>query len=394
MFLTWSGVAFLYSLHWSELLLYGNSDLLKIYGFIVFPALVSSLIFRMLRKHTTKSSDGYDRRLAPSVELLQRRLFQCMVLWIVLAIFETIVSGGLPIIWLITGSSKTYFDYGIPSLHGMVNALFMAVAVAYWALYLYTGHRAFLRFPAFAILWTLVLVTRGTTMVFLIECAIVFMRLRPIKTTTLARLLVLALVVLLVFGFIGDLRSGADTFRAIAEPTNSYPDWLPSGMLWGYIYITTPLNNLMLTMHTRKPLYQYLLPATTATLFPTVLRNRIYGEEAAKKIIQGELESQSLTVSTAYIGPFQDMGVYGIMGYSMIAAFLCEIYWHKNGFWNIFVFSVFAQALFLSLFYNLLFSLPILGQLVWFYYLSRVPQNHTRAPFTSPSHNIQSGNTV
>lgn len=372
--LTWSTVAFLYSLHLSKLLLYDTGDVVRAFLLIVLPVLIVSSIFYIVRTRVADEARHFSVRPGPPLEVMRRRLAQCLKLWVICAVVETIVSGGVPLVWIVTSNGKANFDYGIASVHGLVNALLLALGVAYCALYLYTGRWRFLCFPAFALVWAVVLVSRGTLLVLLLEYAVIFLRLRPIRTSTLFRLVVISMIALLIFGYIGDFRSGAEAFRAVAQPTDAFPEWAPSGFLWAYIYITTPLNNLMLTMHTRTPSYNPLLPATAATLFPSVARNIIYGEETARKITQGELQSQALTVSTAYIGPFQDMGEYGIVGFSVLAGLLCEVFWHRSGFWNIFVLSVFTQALILSLFYNLLFSLPILGQLAWFYYFSRLPQ--------------------
>ena len=305
--------------------------------------------------------------------MMRHRLAQGLKLWVVAATLETIVSRGVPLAWILARNGRANFEYGIGSVHGMVNALLMALATAYWALYLYTGERRFRRFPLFALVWAIVLVSRGTLLVLLLEYAVLYLRLRPIRPTAFLRLGVLGVLVVILFGFIGDLRSGAGAFRQLAQPTENFPDWAPSGALWAYIYTTTPLNNLLLTMHTRRPAYNPLLPATAATLFPSILRNIIYGAELAKESQEGELQNQALSVSTAYVGPFQDMGEYGMVFFSVVAALLCQTFWYKSGFWNIFIFSVFTQALILSLFYNLLFSLPILGQLIWYRYFTRMP---------------------
>ena len=371
---TWTSVSVLYVLHLSNLLLYDLHDVMQVFLLIVVPVLIVSFTYNILRSRFSDEAAPFVLRPAPSIEPLRHRLFQCFVGWAVCAVLETIVSGGVPLAWILTGNGKANFDYGISSVHGMVNALLLALGVAYWALYLYTDHRPFLRFPLFALLWSLILVSRGTLLVLLLEYATIYLRLRPVRIASALKLITVSFGAILLFGAIGDFRSGADAFRALAAPTEEYPDWAPSGVLWAYIYTTTPLNNLLLTMHTRTPAYNPLLFNTAATLFPTVLRNAIYGEEFAKKTQEGELQNQALTVSTAYVGPFQDMGVYGIIGFSTVAGLLCEIFWHKSGFRNIFILAVFTQALVLSLFYNLLFSLPILGQLVWFFYFTKLPK--------------------
>ena len=137
-------------------------------------------------------------------------------------------------------------------------------------------------------------------------------------------------------------------------------------------------------MHARTPSYNILLPATAATLFPSVIRTIVYGAGEAQDLRSGELQTGALTASTAYVGPFQDMGAYGIVGFSVLIGLLCEIFWHRSGFWNIFVLAVFTQSLILSLFFNMLFSLPVLGQLVWFYYFIRLPPRAARRTLKLP----------
>jgi hypothetical protein len=264
----------------------------------------------------------------------------------------------------------------------MVNALLLALAVTSFALYLCTGRRRHLTLPLFALVWSFILVSRGTLFVLVAECVVIYLRLRRVRWTSFVRLAALAAVLLLVFGYVGDLRSGADAFRDLAQPTPEFPDWAPSGLLWAYIYITTPMNNLLYTMHLAHPIYNPLLPNTAATLFPTIIRNMIYGQQGSVDAISGSRVVDALNVSTAYVSPFQDMGRLGMIGFSALSATLCEAFWRKNGFRNMFCFAVFTQALMLSLFYNLLFALPILGQLVWFCYFT----HRSKAKYAEPHH--------
>ena len=372
--LTWSTVAFLYSLHLSNVLLYTSQDVLNVFLIIVLPILIVSFVYNILRTRIPGRPDGSTRRPAPPIQIIRRRLFQCVILWTILTVFEVIVSGGVPLQWLIVGNGRSDFEYGVSSLHGLVNGLMLAIAATYWMLYLYTSRRRFLFFPVLAAIWCIVMVSRGFLLVLMLECIVIYLRLRPLKGSTMVRLVAIGLVALLLFGYVGDARSGAEAFRAVAQPTEAFPDWAPSGLLWAYIYITTPLNNLIFTMHSRAPSYDILLPATASTLFPTVLRNLVYGVALAQDLRSGDLPNEALNASTAYIGPYQDMGIYGIVGFSVIACLLCEIFWHRSGFWNIFLLAVFTQALVLSLFFNMLISLPILGQIFWFYYFCRIPK--------------------
>jgi hypothetical protein len=85
------------------------------------------------------------------------------------------------------------------------------------------------------------------------------------------------------------------------------------------LYIATPINNLMYTMHIGQPVNNFLFPNTASTLFPSVLRSAIYGDgigEAAS----GELVVSAFNVSTAYVGPYQDLGLAGMALLSILSA--------------------------------------------------------------------------
>jgi len=41
--------------------------------------------------------------------------------------FESLAARGGPLLWSFTGDARTYVDYGIPSLHGLFNAIVLLV---------------------------------------------------------------------------------------------------------------------------------------------------------------------------------------------------------------------------------------------------------------------------
>jgi hypothetical protein len=171
-----------------------------------------------------------------------------------------------------------------------------------------------------------------------------------------------------LFGFVGDYRSGSsDLIRKWAQPTDNYPDWLPSGMLWGYIYGATPINNLLRTVDVSPPLNNLLFPNTAATLFPSVLRAMIYGEQLGETE-SGQLVDSTFNVSTAYVGPYQDFGFIGVAIYSMLTAFLC---------------LQFCQCLILSLFWNQFLALPVITQVFWLGFFFRRKSTSKRRVRTS-----------
>jgi hypothetical protein len=307
--------------------------------------------------------------------LIERRLVFLWRLWACAAVFETVVSGGFPIVWIVTNPSKTYFDYGIPSLHGFVNSLLLAISLSRFLLYLLTGERRHLAVPAFCMVWWILLVTRGSVFFLGLECTILILRIRPLRAKLLARFAAAIVCVVLFFGWLGDIRTGAETFRELAQPTDSYPRWLPSGILWVYIYATTPLNNLYYTLKSRKPEQNLLLPHTLTTLLPTVLKKYVYGDgSVAAEALKGELIESNFNVSTAYLGPAQDFGLSAIFLFSLITASACQWYWYKSDLRSQLIFAVLAHCLILSLFNDLFLYLPIIAQIGWFYLIFRKPR--------------------
>jgi hypothetical protein len=292
------------------------------------------------------------------------------------AVFETAISGGLPIVWLFTHSGKTYFDYGLASVHGLVNSLLLALTLCRVGLYLFTGESRHLKVPFFSILWWMALVTRGTLLFSLAACLILLLLIRPIRTKTLMRIAAYGILVVLLFGWAGDQRTGVDRFRELAQPTSHYPQWLPSGILWVYIYATTPLNNLAYSMLSRKPEANPLLPHTLSILLPTVIRNYVYGgASVAAEAMTGELVESQFNVSTAYLGPAQDFGLLAVFLFSLVTASACQWFWYKPDLRSQLIFAVLAQCLVFSVFYNLFLSLPMLAQIGWFTFILRQKGN-------------------
>lgn len=362
----WGSIIFLYFLHLSGLLIFSNAQVLHAVTWIYVPFLIAVSLSASVRFLAPGKSESSSSSSPIPIQRLHRRLLHWFFFWSLATIVEIMVSGGLPLLWLLRGSSKTYLDFGIPSIHGLLNSLILTVGLGEFALFVITGAKRHLWIPAWLMVWPVIVVTRNMMIVFLIEAAVLWVYVKGIRWQTLLKLVLSAMLVVLVFGYIGDLRSGAAAFRKLALPSKSYPDWLPSGVLWVYIYMTTPLGNLINTSQLSSPLHSFLFPNTTSLLFPSVLRDIIYGGAAQASVaFGGNLVSQAFNVSTAFIGPFQDFGWPGVAGLSIVLGLISEFCWHKRGMKGALVYAVIAQCVILTLFFNHLFYLPVITQVVW-----------------------------
>lgn len=368
----WGMLMLLNALHLSKLLRFSFSDLAPIALAIWLPFVLVAAGFALWRPRILRRRYRLEAPPATQLVIIEKRLRYLWGVWLLAALVETVASGGLPLVWLFTNPSKTYFDYGLPSLHGLINSLLLALTLCRFALYLLTGNKRHLGIPLFSLVWWIVLISRGTLLFTLVEWAILLLRIRDVQAKTLIKIASGMVVVILLFGWVGDLRSGADRFRQLAQPVDSYPQWLPSGVLWVYIYATTPLNNLYYSMLSRSPERNILLPHTLSLLLPTVVRNVVYGDaSAAADALSGDLIEANFNVSTAYLGPAQDFGLPAVFLFSITTAFACQWFWYKPDMRSQLCFAVLALCLVFSVFYDLFLSLPVVTQLFWFYILLR-----------------------
>ncbi|MBB5057279.1 oligosaccharide repeat unit polymerase [Granulicella aggregans] len=361
----WLGVVSLYSLHLSKLLLYTTYETSRVVLWIWAPFALAAIAYLPVRKVLSARYPLRHSIQPIHLSSLDRQLVVAFRIWMTISVVEIIFSGGIPIVWLMIGSTKTYVNFGIPSLHGFVNSLILSISLCRFALFLITSDRRHLRVPAFILLWSMLVVTRNLMLVSLIQFLILFVRIRPIRKKTVINVCASLASFVLLFGIIGDYRSGSsDLIRQWAQPTDNYPEWLPSGLLWGYIYTSTPINNLIYTSHVFTPLNSITFPNTVSLLFPSLLRNVIYGEQLGD-VESGQLVDPTFNVSTGYIGPYQDLGFAGILLFSVATSFFCMRYWYRNDLKGILIYTVLGQCLVLSLFWNQFFSLPIITQLFW-----------------------------
>jgi len=308
-------------------------------------------------------------RLADSsrtVGLLDRRLKLWFTIWCVVTVVEIIYSRGIPIVWLFIGSSKTYMDFGIPTVHGFMNSLLQAICLVRFGMGLRFRRKKDFLYAAWAVFWSMMVVTRQLMMVFLIEAVVVYCTYRLIRVKRVIGALLSVPCLVYVFGVVGDLRTGAEQFRALAQPTSAYPDWLPSGVLWFYMYLSTPINNLIFTFHTTQPLYDWRFPNTLSELLPTVLRTMLFSANTLAAS-NGDLITQAFNVSTAFAGPFEDFGRIGVLLSSFMMSVLGGLYWRKHTFRDRLCYAVLCQCLVLTVFFNHFVMLPVITQLIWIY---------------------------
>lgn len=358
----WVATLLLYMLQYSDLLFYSRWEVFVVVSAVVVPFAAGALIASL---RVAPSDDAPLALSEDSFKRVNTYLKGFAGIWIAVTLVEIIYSGGVPMLWTLTGSYKTYFDFGIPSVHGLMNALILTFVTVCTFLGLISGRRIYYLGLLFLAAWGVVVISRNLIIVALLQCLFLMFFIKgPPRGSRVLWLLVLGLVFIIGFGWIGDLRSGADAFFALAQPSPSYPTFLPSGFLWVYIYITTPLNNLVHQVIGVAPEWNWGLTNSMALLLPSVIRNIFYD---AASFYKGDLVTEAFNVSTAFMDMYRDLGIPGMMVLSFLIGTISQAIYNSNSVRSILFTAILLQSAVLSIFFNHYFYLPILFQypLIW-----------------------------
>ena len=296
-----------------------------------------------------------------------RNLVQTLLkVWVVGTIIEIILSGGVPLVWMITGHpTKDYRDFGIPSVHGFLTAIYLFCLTGLLLLYLIEAVKKDLLIALALLSWSVILIHRGAFIWALLELLAVFILVRRISLKRMVHVGALMIAGMLLFGIVGDLRAGAGkaVIREIAtERGRILVETLPSGFLWVYIYITSPVNNINAGVERLVPLNKPYF--STMNLLPTVIRERVWAGVENRYALT--LVNEAFNTSTWYVNFLADFGVRGAI--VIVAALQCIIIYFyrqaRRGYaWAILAYAAVFQALALSIFSDTFTSLVTIAQI-------------------------------
>lgn len=262
--------------------------------------------------------------------------------WTVTAIYalmalECVYAGGIPLVQLLSGADYDYRDFGIPTLHVVLFGIYNFLAVHFFALFLRTGNRRFLRACLGLLLINLLIINRGATVQSLLAVAALFVVRRRISLRAVATLLVSFGVGIYLFGAVGDSRMiamGIDpdkSITVIGDASDSYPAAsLGSGPFWVYLYSSSPLANwqLNVTMGTAGN-----APAATflaLEVLPDFVAKRLVPEDVFE--LSPHLIIDALTVTTAYGRAFFLWGWTGSAAvFCLLLAYYAAVRWVFRG---------------------------------------------------------------
>jgi oligosaccharide repeat unit polymerase len=359
----------LYNLKLSELLLFNTAECLPVLSCVLLPFLsVSGLVVCLLKGRPASAlSQAQVVQFNPSK--VTRKVGFLFLFWCGITTFESITAGGLPLYWIMIGDPRTYMDFGIPSVHGFANSIVAGISLVAFPIYILFGRRAFLGLAAFGFLWAISAVARQLFTVIFLEMVlfVLMVKGRALRARHIVMLLGCAVLFIQGFGVLGDMRSGRERFLELSQPTPVLAG-LPSGLVWSYMYVVTPLNNLVNASVREDAGWDVRYSYTLSLLLPSVIRPAAMGPNYEPN--PGRLVTSAFTVSTAFIESYRDLGLLGVALYSGIIGFVANLVWYNlRTLRQYLTYAVLGQCLILSAFYNHFLLLPVLLQVVWIYVL-------------------------
>ncbi len=321
---TWISVVLLYNLRLSYLIEKLNFQTV-LYLILVLISLILSFFVVLFNFRKYKFY-----RYSETVIINQNANFRLkflFILWFFCSAFEIYFFKGVPLLAFFGGSEMRYTEWGIPSLHGLLNAIILTISnySLFNILKKNKDYKKYLLLYILCFLWPILLVTRQLFMSMSIQSLFLYFMLVRVNNKVIFRAIFLFLVIVVIFGIVGDLRTGASSFIELVQPTESYPSWLPSGFLWVYIYITSPFNNVNFNIN-KFDSFNLDFEPVVSQLIPSVIRTKIFGESN----LNFELVNENLNVSTLFPNYLFAFGFWGSVLFFFILGCLVSIIYLKT----------------------------------------------------------------
>lgn len=239
----WGVALFLYTQYWSNVLL-PLSNLTFYYILIsIFVTIFSWMFFVVIYKSTRI---GYQRVMYQFSENENRKIMIFFKIWFIGFFVELLYFRDAPILALFGLGNMSYGEFGLPSLHGFLNAIILSISMYVFYKYIGTNRKIFLWYYILTLLVPIIGMTRGMLTSLLVQSLFVYIVFKGIKIKSLIKLLSFIIIFIYLFGILGEVRyhGNPDDLYAVFQISDNYPDFLPKNFIWVYMYIVSSINNI------------------------------------------------------------------------------------------------------------------------------------------------------
>ena len=290
---------------------------------------------------------------------LKKKLDFINIIFILIFIIEIIYSKGFPLLFRLQGGDSQYLNFGITSVHGLLNGL----AVCMGAYYLFKKDKRKYIYLIFGILT----ISRQVLMSLIIEAIIYFLCIKINKKMDYKKIALgmCGLVVLVFAGFtlIGNFRSGSDMMENIFRSKEQYRN-LPTGIMWVYSYTEFSLSNFNNLVSMTPGAVNH--GASTLSFFlPSIITNHFNIHE---NFSENYLVSPNFTASTWFPEIYLDFGIIGIALFSSLIGLLGGFLYRKvinvnSDMYNL-LYAVFIHNILLFFFVNFFIYISMAVQFI------------------------------
>ena len=363
----WLFATAMYFLRWSVQFVFDPAEVLPVVGLILAAfgggCGLALAVHRVSGRHTAGGGALVEVIDEPSIAGCWRMTRNLFILWAVLSGVQMALMNGFPLLWLIIGDTRSYREYGFPSVNGLINSLILACAMSSIYYYLVSGKVRGLWIAAVQLAYAIMIINRQMLFTMVFEAIVLYLMYHSTRLRVLARVVIPLVCLVVLNGIIGHYRTGNDELKDLFQLRFEYSD-MPGTIVWVYAYVTTPINNLINTIFSVDPSYNPIFPNTISYLLPTILRDDIF---ANVQLLSVRLYANAFTVSTAVVDPYLDFGYGGIAGFCAVFGFVSQLAWFYRTPMPRLMYCVLAQSVILSVFTNFLFYLPSIFQLFWIF---------------------------
>ena len=350
--LIWGGLG-LYSLRLSEVLepLTGETIYLVLscilafcLSFFIYKVLVPKSVFFPCFDLSRNSRQLFLKSTGYKVKMIG-------LSWFFLSLVELYWAGNFPLFSLLGfGSYINYVDFGIGGLHGFLNAIYLFLICYLFLRARASNMKIYWILLVALLLWPVLLTTRQLILSSFLQILFIYIFTARINVKVVFFVLLSSAFALLIFGYLGDIRSGREHIIEISKPVFEYPDTLPSVFIWVYMYIVTPLNNINHNIVDVEPLY---FPFNSIiSLLPSFLREHVFlliGQSDEMNLV-----SESFNVSSFFKPFLLDFGyiMISFVMFFIASIFMIIMHLSSSKIMHVIIMSIFLHSIVLSVFAN------------------------------------------
>lgn len=317
----WAIILLLYSLGWSDLCIPLSGGTIFFVFFMIVSSAFIGFIFKKKFKFVKLKKNPHKK---PTITIL---LF---IFYIVDLLYEQYI----PLLNVMRGNSMyEQAFYGIPMLHFLVSGF--SFIYCFYLAYLFACFKKgsliieyFVSMSLFVFLFqrqNIMIVLLGTILILLSSLNFKVLSIQK-KLVCIIVITLLGLVLLYVFGLMGNVRYGiwdskdSSMIISVGKINNNYPNFIPKPYAWSYVYAISPLANLQhnvsIGIDPSSTFYDFIWQ-----FLPNFISKRL----SYKSTIQSELIVSALNVCTAYSDAFRSSGFLGMYSVYLVQTAIVAI---------------------------------------------------------------------